>query len=207
MGSPSGRYLNHWLAHLKDLLEARDRLRDLEGWQVAAALLVLKRSLRVFEGNSRELQGFLGDYNRAKGTLETFDVTGPGRIEPFLDETDPLLHNFLAGAESLRDHAKRISDRHLLDLEGDPDTAEYHARERAVFRSPVGSFVRELRNHVLHDQIPTTDGYLMWSADPAGRRSGSSWTGPNSELSAVAAGARQQTASWTGSATTSSFTR
>jgi succinate dehydrogenase flavin-adding protein (antitoxin of CptAB toxin-antitoxin module) len=160
------------VARLQDLLDERDRLRDLEGWQVRASLLALKRSLKVFEGNTRELQQFLGEYDRAKGTLESFDVTDQDSFERFLDETDRLLHNFVAAAESLKDHAEKIKGRHLPDQADDVHTAEYRDRARAVFGSPVGSFVSLLRNHVLHERIPTTNGYLVWSRDRGTLKSG-----------------------------------
>jgi hypothetical protein len=152
------------MARLRDLLDQKDRLRELDGWQVRKSLLGLRRSLGVFEGNTQELQAFLGEYDQAGGTLEAFDPTEPAKFEKFFDETDRLLHNFLAAAESLKDHAEKIKGQHFHDLTGDADTHEYRARERAVFKSPVGSFVTELRNHVLHERIPTTNGYLLWSS-------------------------------------------
>jgi hypothetical protein len=160
------------MARLRDLLDQKDRLRELDGWQVRKSLLGLRRSLGVFEGNTQELQAFLGEYDQAGGTLEAFDPTEPAKFEKFFDETDRLLHNFLAAAESLKDHAEKIKGQHFHDLTGDADTHEYRARERAVFKSPVGSFVTELRNHVLHERIPTTNGYLLWSSNPSEINSG-----------------------------------
>ena len=41
-----------------------------------------------------------------------------------------------------------------------------------MFRDPFGRFVRELRHLVIKNLIPETDGFLIWSNDPAERRSG-----------------------------------
>ena len=160
------------MARLQDLLAEKDRLRELEGWQVRKSLLELRRTLGIFEGNARELQILLGEYREAAGTPAKFDLSKPEAFDMFLHETDRLLHNFLAAAESLREHAERVTAQHLPNLEGDAGTAEYLARHEAVFGSSIGSFVRELRNHVLHERIPTTAGFLMWSADQTKRKSG-----------------------------------
>jgi hypothetical protein len=177
------------MARLRDLLAAKDQLRELEGWRVRSSLVSLKRTLGVFEGNTRELRVFLGGYERAAGSPAIDLLSEPQGFEDFLDETDRLLHNFLAGAESLRDHAANIKRLHLPDLHGDADTGECHDREYAVFRSPVGSFVQELRNHVLHERIPKTGGYAVWSTDPAELKSGIALD--RSELEAARTWSRQ----------------
>ena len=154
---------------LQDLLAEKDGLRELDGWQVKNALFGLRRSLGVFEGNSRRLLAVLGQHGDARTTLEaleTLEFQNRAGFEKYLDETDRLLHNFLAAAESLRDHMKAIQKKHLPDLSDDPDTAEYRTRKSEVFDSPAGSFVRELRQHVLHDRIPETGGYAIWGSEP-----------------------------------------
>jgi hypothetical protein len=161
--------------HLRDLLAEKDALRELDGWQVKKALFGLRRSLGVFEGNSRELLAFLGQQGDARKTLEaleTLEFEKRGSFEKYLDETDRLLHNFLAAAESLKDHAKKIHKAHMRDLPDDADSVEYRVRTRAVFESPAGSFVRELRQHVLHERIPETGGYAVWGSDPTDLRAG-----------------------------------
>jgi len=163
------------MARLDDLLDEKDRLRELDGWQIRRALVALKRSLGVFEANSRELQAFLGhdgDARKTRAVLEMIDFSNRQGFGQFLDETDRLLHNFLAAAESLRDHAAAIQRAYLPDVPGDADTDEYWARERVVFNSSLGAFVTELRNHVLHDRIPETDGFAVWSSEPADLKSG-----------------------------------
>jgi hypothetical protein len=160
---------------LRDLLAEKDGLRELDGWQVRKALFGLRRSLGVFEGNSRRLLAFLGQHGDARKTLEaleTLEFENRAGFEKYLDETDRLLHNFLAAAESLRDHVEAVQEAHMRDLPGDADSAEYRARKSAVFDSPAGSFVRELRNHVLHERIPETGGYAVWGSDPLDLTSG-----------------------------------
>jgi hypothetical protein len=154
---------------LRDLLAEKDALRELDGWQVKKALFGLRRSLGVFEGNSGRLVAFLGQHGDARTTheaLETLEFQNRAGFEKYLDETDRLLHNFLAAAESLRDHMQAIQKKHLPDLPDDPDTSEYQARKSEVFDSPAGSFVRELRQHVLHERIPETGGYAVWGSEP-----------------------------------------
>jgi hypothetical protein len=153
------------------LIEQKDRLRELEGWQVAESLGELRRSMDVFEGNARELLRLMGEYRENHGTLATFDLTNPDSFEPYLDETERLLHNYLAAAESLRNHVQRVQKNHLPDVHQDADSAEYERRVKEVFEDRLGRFGRELRNHFLKDLIPQTDAYLEWGSDPADRRS------------------------------------
>jgi hypothetical protein len=160
---------------MRDLLGDKDALRELDGWQVRKALFGIRRSLGVFEGNSRRLLAFLGQHGDARKTLEaleTLEFKDQAGFERYLDETDRLLHNFLAAAESLRDHVEAIQRKHLTDLPDDPDTIEYRTRKSEVFDSPAGSFVRELRNHILHERIPETGGYAVWGSDPSDLSSG-----------------------------------
>jgi hypothetical protein len=155
---------------LRDLLAQKDALRELAGWQVRKAVFGLRRSLGVFEGNSRALLAFLGQHGDARKTLEALEILEfreRASFEKYLDETDRLLHNFLAAAESLRDHVEEIQKKHLPELPGNADTDEYKNRKSDVFDSPAGSFVRELRQHVLHERIPETSGYAVWGSEPA----------------------------------------
>jgi hypothetical protein len=79
------------------------------------------------EGNSRRLLAFLGQHGDSRKTLEaleTLEFKDPHGFEKYLDETDRLLHNFLAGAESLREHVEAVQRAHLCDISDDADSAE-----------------------------------------------------------------------------------
>jgi hypothetical protein len=155
----------------RELIEQKDRLRDLEGWRVRKSLQGLARSITVFEGNARELLVLLGEYREEHGTPASFDLSRPDAFERYLNETQRLLHNYLAAAESVRNHVGMVQRNHLRHVREDLDSAEYERREKEVFRDPLGRFGRELRHHFLKHQIPETDAYLSWGDDPADRKS------------------------------------
>jgi hypothetical protein len=158
------------MATLRDLLEQKDQLRDLEGWRVLKSLQDLRRSIDVFEGNARELLELMGEYRKNHGTPATFDLTRPESFDRYLDETQRLLHNYLAAAESIRNHVLRVQRNHVPEVRQDADTAEFVRRYEEVFQDELGQVGRELRHLFLKDLIPQTDAYLAWGADPADRK-------------------------------------
>jgi hypothetical protein len=66
----------------------------------------------------------------------------------FWDEVDQRLHNFVSSAIGLVDHTRRLTKYFAPDV---PDTvAEYERRNASVFDLDEASFLRDLRNYLLH---------------------------------------------------------
>jgi hypothetical protein len=87
-------------------------------------------------------------------------------FEQFLDEVDRHLHNFVASVATLRDHTRRVWNKHApaqADMQ-----AEYKRRITETFaESPLASFVQQLRNYTLHRRLPIAQGTLSWQRDEA----------------------------------------
>lgn len=148
-----------------ELIAMRADLRQLPGWSVRAELLAFDRSLRVFASNADELSRFLGESQEPATAFQLWARDNREGFERFLDEVDRLLHNFVAGAMTLRDHARRLRRKLLPDDETDNLAAECQARIDADFtNSPLAQFVEGLRNFVLHRRLPVARGSLSWSA-------------------------------------------
>jgi hypothetical protein len=91
--------------------------------------------------------------------LQIWSLANRPLFNQFLDEVDRLLHNYLAGAGSLRDHTRRVWKKYL------PMT-DYEAKTQATFaESGECLFVQGLRNYSLHTRLPVAEGHMSWKKD------------------------------------------
>lgn len=70
--------------------------------------------------------------------------------ERFNGEVARLLHNYCASSATLIDHSRRVVDRYG----GSAFAAEYDERKTAVAQSCEASFIKGLRNFMLHRRLP-----------------------------------------------------
>jgi hypothetical protein len=147
-----------------------ERIRELEGtisastgWKIRRELAGLARTYRLFLGNDRELQQYLVASRETQRVLELWDVRNRNGFERFLDEIDRLLHNYVAAAATLRDHTRRVWEKHLT---ADAAlVAEYERRVAETFATaPVSQFVQALRNYTLHHRLAVARGRLSMTA-------------------------------------------
>jgi len=118
------------------------------------------QSYRVFLGNERELRESLVHHSNLEVAISLWDVENREGLDNFLDEVVRLLHNYLAAAGTLRDHSRRLWQKHL------PSDPEYDERVKATFAdSPLCVFVQDLRNYSLHNQLPVAHGHMTWGTD------------------------------------------
>lgn len=113
----------------------------------------VERALAVFARNASELLGHLRsvETNPLASIVLMQDPRGSGdhaaTHRAFWDELDQRLHNLLASAASLIDHTRPL----VRFYEHEPDfQAEWETRNRAVAASPRASFIRTLRNYLVH---------------------------------------------------------
>lgn len=142
----------------RELLSRQLAVRDSRGWALRREILAVDRTDQVFHGNDRELSVYLAAQAAPERALELWKVGSP-EFEPFLDEVDRLLHNYLSAVASLRDHQRRLwKKKHPPD---DPVVAaEYDIQRATAFADPVCAFVQDLRNYTLHRQLPVAQGQL-----------------------------------------------
>ncbi|PWU44490.1 hypothetical protein DLJ46_25720 [Micromonospora globispora] len=87
--------------------------------------------------------------------LELIQNVRPSLVQDeFYDEVDRRLHNFVAAAATLIDHTRRLVD----DYAGTSFAEEYTRRKDELIAQPEATFVRDLRNFVLHYGLPTIGG-------------------------------------------------
>jgi hypothetical protein len=150
----------------RTILEMRDALRQMEGWQIGADLTRLLRTRRVFAGNQAELGRLLSE---AEGIPRAFELMAQDNREErdaFLDEVDRLLHNFLAAALTLREHSRETARRLLPSDDRDELAEAYRERIDLVFAdSPLAQFIERLRHVATHVRLPALRARAHWSRD------------------------------------------
>lgn len=165
--------------------ELRSKIVRSEGAQLQSELSAVSRMYRLFSMNERELRRHFDVYESVEATLELWDATHPERFEAFLDETDRLLHNYLAAAASLADHTMRLWKKY--PPQDAALTEEYRRRVDEAFKSsPLANFIQGLRNLTVHRQLPVIQGTLSLTG------------GENASLAAVTTLNKEALLAWDG---------
>ena len=113
---------------------------------------VVRRSWSVFVRNTTELIDLLNI--PATDIAASLQLMGDDREATgmFWEELDQRLHNQLASAVSLVDHTRRLLAYYESDIPA--MVGEYRTRNAAVREMSEASFLRDLRNYLLHYGAP-----------------------------------------------------
>lgn len=128
----------------KDLIEMAE-------WKVYQEMRLLEHSVELLNRNYRELHKLL-----VRLTVPTFDpelhaLANKWKMNLALREVGFLVHNYVAAAKSLIDHARRINRK----LYPGKRYAEYQQEiTRRFIGNPLCSFVEELREYAQHYRVP-----------------------------------------------------
>ncbi len=109
------------------------------------------RSARVLMGNVRELRAALVALADPR-SLWLWHPRNQSAMAGALGEVTRKLHNYVAAAGTLRDHAARFVDRHYP--EGSPGRHEWDEQTAAHFGAPERVLVNQLRNYSVHRALP-----------------------------------------------------
>lgn len=113
---------------------------------------VVTRSWQIFERNTTELVQLLKGPATNIGLSLMLMSDDRDATEGFWQELDQRLHNQLAGAASLVDHVRRLTDYYAEDA---PELVkEFARRNDEVFAMDEAAFLRRLRNYLLHYGVP-----------------------------------------------------
>lgn len=138
----------------KKLSELEERMKVTEGRRIHLKIQALNSSYHVFAGNYHNLAVTLDRFGRLENSMELWAEDNRDELDQFMDEVTRLLHNFLAGAKTLVDHTRVFKNEMY---KGKNFEKVYQEKlERDLSDSPIVSFVQDLRNYVLHKQLPIT---------------------------------------------------
>lgn len=113
--------------------------------------------------NHRDLVAHLNEPNeKLDAALEVIRNVGPRKDPDYSTEFYRLLHNYLASVKTLVDHSRNLSKRYPNKTDF---LREYQDRVRRISEIPVARFVQELRNVVLHAQLPHIVSTVTFDAE------------------------------------------
>src|SRR5215217_7120632 len=142
------------------LFELSEQIKATEGHRIQAKIRGLMSSYYVFESNYRWLVRALDYFGRKEVFMEVWREDNRAKLESFIDEVTRLLHNFLAGAKSLVDHTRVFKDKMY---KGHRFKKVYQDKiDRDLKDAPIVCFVQDLRNYVLHKQLPIASATLSF---------------------------------------------
>ncbi|MGB7858962.1 MAG: hypothetical protein WBM90_00510, partial [Acidimicrobiia bacterium] len=149
---------------LTELRQLTDELFATEGWHVKHQLDGIHRTWKVLSANWQLVGKTLGRFKQ--DSEYALKVWGGARANPewdtFLDLVDLALHNYIASVVALADHTSKVADRVLQGESHSLYRGEYNRRFR---EDPRSSFVRGLRNYLLHRALPITSGSFHFEKD------------------------------------------
>jgi hypothetical protein len=134
-----------------------DELQNTEGWQISKKIEHLGLSAHIFKTNHDELIQRI-EYFKRPEAIVLWDVRNNAQMEHYLKEVSRLLHNFVASAKTLVEHTRIIA----REMYGSTDFwKEYESQIAQRFTSnPLVRFIHELRNYILHYDLPLTSASL-----------------------------------------------
>lgn len=149
---------------LAELRQLTDELAATGGWHVERQLDGIHRTWKVLSANWQLVGKTLGRFKQ--DSEYALKVWGGARANPewdtFLDLVDLALHNYIASVIALADHTSKVADRVLQGEDLSRYRREYNTRFR---KDPRSSFVRGLRNYLLHRALPVTSGSFHFEKD------------------------------------------
>jgi len=147
----------------QELFELDEQIKVTEGHRIQTKIRGLASSYYVFLGNYEMLVRALDYFGREEVFMELWREDNRIKLERFIDEVTRLLHNFLAGAKSLVDHT-RVFNEDMYEGHGFKQIYQEKV-DRDLKRSPIVCFVQNLRNYVLHKQLPISSATLSLRGD------------------------------------------
>ena len=144
----------------QELFELSDQIKATEGYRIHLKIRALRSSYYVFEGNYRSLISALDHFGRTEVFMDLWREDNRTKLESFIDEVTRRLHNFLAGAKTLVEHTRVFKNEMY---EGHRFDQVYQEKlDRDLSNSTIVRLVQDLRNYVLHKQLPIASAELSF---------------------------------------------
>lgn len=149
--------------NIERIKELEDRIQKSEGWIAHTRIKNFSLSHKVFNINYKEFKEFLQQFSDPLTAPEIWRVDRRNLLEQILDEAIRLLHNYLAAAKSLVDHTRVFVNEYYTNCDF---YTQYNNKIKEIFaESPLSHFVQDLRNYVLHKELPFTSATLHYGPD------------------------------------------
>ncbi|MEV5962744.1 hypothetical protein AB0L70_13335 [Kribbella sp. NPDC051952] len=148
----------------RDFDELTERAEAHPGRTAAQRWAMWRTVVDIYDANERELLKTLAPADlSAEKAMDLIRSVGPQRRDrpDYFIEVYRLLHNYLASVKTLVDHSRVLMQGYP---ESSPIRTEYEARAAAVGQISSVKFIQELRNVVLHAELPELISTVRWDA-------------------------------------------
>ena len=136
----------------REVLRIQDEMFAMPEWGRLQRINGLQRSIRLLEGNARELLASIALLTTDRRSMELMAVENRWKLDAALEEPMRLLHNFVASVLSLIDHSRVLTNELYPQGRGFP---EYQTEVDKTFaKNPLARFVKELRQFAQHYALP-----------------------------------------------------
>lgn len=116
----------------------------------------------IFNKNFQSLEKSI-EYFTLGNNSEIIDIRNRENLNRYLIELSRQIHNTVAAAATVRDHAKRVYTNAYKDK---PEFLQYQDKFEELFdTNPVIQFVQKLRNYVLHYDLPPVSANTLLSPE------------------------------------------
>lgn len=142
----------------------REQIESCSGNRVVQDLRVFKVSYYTFVANHKQLKTAIQAATGPDKVLEILSGKNRGGFEPYQLEISRLLHNFLAAAVSLTQHAKKLVTEKEEGLK-----KQYLNKKKEFLEQPLPQFVDQLRHYALHKRLPFLTSNVEMKRRDAGK--------------------------------------
>lgn len=135
------------------LLEQQRLLLASAGYRAIALKDRVKRIAYIFQANVAQYKSLVARLQDPAFSLPILGVQDSGAHDDLLSEAERLLHNVLTAMSTRIDQQRVFMKKHFSD--DISFTREYRNKvESAFMGDSVATFLKELRNHITHHQLP-----------------------------------------------------
>ncbi|CAG0964418.1 hypothetical protein ANRL3_01091 [Anaerolineae bacterium] len=143
------------MSHNKNAFQLMQELLDMPEFQIHSSIQELNTSIYIFEENYNDLRrlvNFLAVDSRSEHLLL---LRNRHKLKSVLTDIIRLLHNYVAAAQSLIDHTRRLNRKLNSNSE---KFAEYNTRVEIEFvKDSLSQFVKDLRQYCQHYRAPNLE--------------------------------------------------
>lgn len=146
--------------HGDDIVRLREEIEEMPEYALHVRLRALDDSIGIFEGNYKDLVGFIGYLQDDPQAATLYAVENRDLLGSALRKVMRLTHNYAVAAVSLIDHTRSLYQQLYSSGDAFPD---YQARVDTEFaHDPLSQFVKCLRQYCQHYRAPDISATQSW---------------------------------------------
>ena len=149
--------------HGQTILSLWNELNAMPEQQTLERIAHFGISLDIFNGNHNELVHHLTIHNNSQVSLKLMGIDQQYLLHAYQKEITRYLHNYIASALSLTDHARN----HYRELYSDTNLFPDYQDEinKRFANNQLAVFIKDLRQYFQHYQIPGVSSRLAYTKD------------------------------------------